>query len=58
MHLLECKDSISFGSIVDKILVAPLGVVLLKGKPSKTIKGSFEAFSEDPPRIRISALAR
>jgi hypothetical protein len=44
MHLLNCKDSISFGSIVDKILVAPLGVVLLKGKPSKTIKGSFEVW--------------
>ncbi len=51
------KDSISFGSIVDKILVDPSGTALLKGNPSKTIKGSFEAFNDDPPLIRISAFA-
>ncbi len=47
----------SLGSIVDKILVEPEGTALLKGKPSKIINGSFDAFKDEPPRIRISAFA-
>ena len=49
------NDSMSFGFTSANGLFIPLVLLLSRGIPSMTISGLFEAFSEAPPRMRISA---
>ena len=49
------NDSMSLGLTSDSGLFIPFVALLSIGIPSMTISGLLEAFSEAPPRIRISA---
>ena len=48
-------DSMLSGEIIERGLAIPEMPSLVKGTPSRTISGSFDALSEAPPRIRIVA---
>ena len=49
------NDSMSLGFTSASGLFIPFVALLSIGMPSMTISGLLEAFSEAPPRIRISA---
>ncbi len=49
------KVSMSFGFTIAKGLVKPCTPLLSIASPSITINGSFLAFNDEPPRIRIVA---
>ena len=51
------KLSMSAGLTIDNGLDKPFTPLLSIAKPSITINGSFDAFNEEPPRIRIVAPA-